>query len=429
MTVNELIDAHGPYLVLPQGIHLHASVERNGVSLHALRPIWTEPPIENRYLASGFHPSFHAPAGLLVSNADRSGPTVVAEDGTPIFHVAWREGAMEVGPWLWLHLIFVVIAVAFLVLGLWRSAMELVTNGRRWPGILLFGGALFSGRWLLLMWAPSTPIHRLPLFDPALYAASTAFPSLGDLLINAALLVAVAAFIQVALRGYAPGRSNALTMFVAWSLCLAHAAWITQLFIGLVNDSSVDLDLYHVQGLSGASAVALFSVALLFSSWVLLLATMLRTYMKDMTTLLWSGAVALAISIMLHHRYGIVDTLLFLWPVPLIIVLMAADRIPRFLQALIGVAMVAGISTHILTKYTGNREHRERAVLAERLAVREDPVVEVMFRELAPRLRAATELYGLLNGEQPCGPAELDQRIRQRYFSGYWERYDVRLFA
>lgn len=420
------------HLKLFNGLYIHASARDGNLEMHALRPIWSTPPMENRYMQSGFHHSLNAPQGLFAMLLGTEGPEVRDASDKTMFRVAWRDGALELGNWVWMRLTLASLAIAFCIAALWHWAMQCVIAGNRWSGILLFGGISLAFRLMYLYWAPESSLNRLLFFDPALYAASARFPSLGDLFINASLLALIAAFIRTALRRGTNSLIRPLHLATGFSISLIHAAWITHLFIGLVNDSSVDLDLYHVQELSSISALALLCVALLFGSWVLLTSAILEQVIPNtpLKIIGLTGGFVLGLSIVVHHLVGVYDTLLFLWPVPLFFVLLwGIDRTPGFGKVLLGVALVAGISAHVLTKYTRNREHRERQVLAERLAVREDPVVELMFRELAPRLRAADDLYGMLSGLSPCGSVELDQRVRQRFFNGYWERYDVRLFA
>ena len=50
----------------------------------------------------------------------------------------------------------------------------------------------------------------------------------------------------------------------------------------------------------------------------------------------------------------------------------------------------------------GQREHRERLVLADRLSVKEDPVVELLFRDVAPSLRVDTTIHRLVTSARPC---------------------------
>ncbi len=431
-TPHELRDDTAAHLELGEAVSLHAVFRTGEVEMHALQPLWSAPPIENRYLKHGFHPSFEAPAGLLAEPGPVTGPVVRDAKGAAMFRLGWRDGAMEVGDWIQVRFSLMIAAAMFLIAALWAACASVAQRKNAWVGTFLFAGGLLLFRAATLAWGPIAPFDRLPLFDPAIYAASMVFPSLGDLLFNAVLVVLACLFLNRAVRGSASMPSGWLKCLVAWVVVLLFAAWITRLFIGLVNDSSVELDLYHIQELSGFSMIALLSVALLFTSWLLLTQALLRSMLVASRPqhVIISGTAALAGAIALHHYAGIVDTVLFLWPVPLVALLVLALRGKSgFVQVVLGIGLLAGLCTHVLTKYMHNREQRERVVLAERLAVREDPVLEQLFRETAPDLRTDTAVYDLLMGTSPCDPQQLDGRIRQRYFSGYWERYDVRLFA
>ncbi len=241
------------------------------------------------------------------------------------------------------------------------------------------------------------------------------------------------AFLRNALRYLPPLPSPGWSPFSSLgslSPCSPHGSH--DLCIGLVNDSSIDLDLYHVQGIGAFGVAALFAIALLLGAWCLVASAVVdlvvpSTHMRPAVV---AASASLVISVVAHHWFGIVDTVLFLWPAPVFIVFaFARQRTFTFLYGVVVIGLLAGTSTHILTKYMHNREQRERVVLAERLAGREDPVVEQLFRETAPALRTDTAVYRLLMGPSVCLPGELEAIVRQRYFSGYWDRYDIRLFG
>lgn len=417
-------------LQLPDAVYQHAVVAIGTLHLHALGPVWTTPPIENHHIKRGFHPSLHTPAGLMAQPRVGSGPVLNDANGKLLVRLAWRDGALDVGPWIIAKLALLIAAAALILLALWGTFLHLASLGNPWTAAVGFTATLFGLRWAVLRSIPSAPFDRLPLFDPATYAASFAFPSLGDLVINAALLALTTTFLHKVLRN--TDNRSSFTATLLWSALLAFAAWVTNTIIGLVNDSSVDLDLYHVQSLNGASAAAIFSIALLFTAW-LLLADLSMKWLRKAPSL-WepwaTGAVVLVISVMLHHHFSIRDTVLYLWPVPLVLLLDHAGRREfRFVHAAIGLGCLAVVSTHILTKYTRDREQRERSVLAERLSVREDPVVELLFREVAPVLRTDRAIHDLITSAAPCSAGALDAAVRQVFFGGFWERYDVRVFA
>ncbi len=430
--LNELQKQSSTHLRLPDAVHLHATANSGHAQLHALRPIWLTPPIENRYLQRIFHPSLKAPQGLLAIPGAGKGSLLYDRAGEPMLGLFWREGAMELGTWLLVKLVLLILGVIAFMLGLWTWCMRMAREGRAWPSTLLFILLIVALRGAMLAWIPVAPFDRLPLFDPAVFASSFLFPSLGDLLINAALLLIMSLFLQRTVTVGPPMPRSGLLVFLSWCAVLGLAALVTKVHIVLVNDSSIHLDLYHVQGINSSSLLALLGMAIFLGAWLLITDALLRALVpgNGLKRMWLIGAAALALSIAVNHAMAVLDTALFLWPVPLILIIMRGmvSKL-RFIHVVLGLACCAMLSAHILSKRSSTREERERSVLAERLATREDPVVEQLFRDVSPALRRDRQMYALLASQGPCGEGELDRLVRQRFFTGYWERYDVRLFA
>jgi two-component system, NtrC family, nitrogen regulation sensor histidine kinase NtrY len=427
-----LADTARAQRILPNGIHQFVAVEKGPFRLMALTPVWLTPAIENRYLLRTFHPSWDAPSELSAQPVDASGPLIKDAAGAPLLRLAWRGDALDAGPWIILRLLLLIGSVGALIGAAWLFIPGLFERRGPWLNIALFLAFLLALRWSVLAFIPSAPFDRLPLFDPATYAASFAFPSLGDLVINAALITLAVLFVRRELGRRPQTPPHIAWIPLLWTALFITAAWVTDTIIGLVNDSRVDLDLYHVQSLNGSSAAAVSGIALLFIAWALLTETCVKALAR--TRPLWLpgviGIAALVASVFAHHQFGVRDTVLFLWPVPIIVLLIHIERDRfRFVHAIIGIGVLAALTAHVLTKYTRDREQRERLVLAERISVKEDPVVEVLFREVAPSLRSDTALHRIITSGRPCSAGDLDAAVRRIFFGGFWERYDVRVFA
>lgn len=432
LPTEDLLHYGGGSIRTASGTYLHCVVKHGQFSMHGLRPLWVTPPIENRYLSRGFHPSLKVPDGLLADHTAEQGPLVRDADGVPLFRLVWRNGALELGAWLVQKLILFLLAAACLLAAGWHLAMRAVRAGNAATGAISFVVGVVAFRAATLLWLPLAPLDRLPLFDPAVFAASFVFPSLGDLLINGMLMLLCGAFLQRAGAYMAPLPRGPVPALITWLVLFALAAWVTRVLIGLVNDSSIPLDLYHIQGLTGNSLLALLGISAFLGGWILLADGALAWLLPGKRTLklVLTGLAAIVVNVVVHHLAGVKDTALFLWPVPLLMIMVRARTSGlRFVHLVLGLACCALLVAHVLTRYTDQREERERSVLAERSATREDPVVEQLFRDISPALRRDRPVYAMLAGRDACGPGELDRLVRQRFFTGYWERYDVRLFA
>jgi hypothetical protein len=423
------------HMVLPDGIALHG-VFSNGSDedAHQLVRVWQTYPFQNTYLRPSFAVWTRAAPGLIAETGPGIGPVVRDADGAVMFRLAWAGEVRPFTPWDAVRMCLLLLAGALLVASCWSLAVLLGAHERSWTAVLAFTTAIVGLRWAGLAAYPIPPFDRLALFGPELYAASSWLPSLGDLLINAILLVVIARFAHVTLRGtrLPSGMLALMSGTILTGLLLWLAWWITDAFIGLVRDSSVDLDLFHLQDLNRYSALALLCIALLFLGWGLMVDVVARSLVPRhrIAAMIGMLCIATGISIVLHDLIGVVDLILVLWPLPLISTILHARRTRLdFFHALFTVMVLAFLSAHVLVKYDRGREERDRIVLAERLLTEDDPVVELLFRQTAPRLRHDAAVYALLSDTAPCDPAELDVRIRQPYFTGYWDRYDVRLHA
>lgn len=400
---------------------------------HATAEVYTAPPVSNRYLNAGFHPSLGVPRGVIAETTPGIGPVVRDAEGRVMFRLSWNTERLPFNAWDIARALLLILASITLLAAVWQAC---IIPARHNPalGILLFTAVLALLRWLSMRIYPVEPFDRLQLFGPQLYATSQWLPSLGDLLINGILLTVLARFIHVVVKPIkVEGPRAALaTGLLATALLLALARCITVLAIGLVEDSSIDLDLYHLDRVDIHSAIGLLCLALLFTTWLLLADAAARALSNVGLTrhALFTCALVVLGSLIAHHISGVYDLLLVLWPLPLlIIIVLGRRRAYRFGHAVVALITLSAISAHLLIKFTQHREQQERILIAERLITDQDPVVEQLFRSTAPRLRNDSAIYALLTDTLLCRPNELDARIRQEFFTGYWERYRVHLYA
>ena len=410
---------------------LRAETRVGTMIVRTARPVWIEPRVQNRYLSAAFHPSFHAPEGLIAVPRGRPGTEILLSDGSALLRVAWREGAMELGNWLWWRAALIIAsAIAFLG-ALWMACARVIDRGRRWQAALLFIATVIAFRWATIALGHTAPFDRWPLFDPSIYAAGWWFPSLGDILINAVLIVLSSAFLLRAVHEADRVNGPWAVVLVGGAL-LALAAWITRLIIGLVNDSTLDLDLFRIQDIGAYGMVSLLVAALLMGAWCLVAIAGMRVLAsaRSIARMAAPWIVAMAASTILHHLLGVRDTVLFLWPMAALILFLSGQKSGfGFLRGVLLLAVLSGTTTHVITRHMAQRERNERSAMAERLAMREDPYLDQLFREAAPAIRRDAAIYHLFTNGGYCDPQDLERLVRQPYFSGYWERYELRLFA
>jgi two-component system nitrogen regulation sensor histidine kinase NtrY len=411
-------------------VYLRTGALNKQGSLHALRLLWYQPPFENRYLRQHFHPSLDVAEGVEASLEPGLGPVVRDPHGDVLFRLQWVEEIPPPGTIAWMRLLAVFACMVMMLIALWTWLGAWVARGRRWSAIAMMLGLVAALRWWSLSTSPWPVFDGFELFAPNLLFASAMLPSLGDLLITVVLLVFVSAFIRSAsARAKAPAQPILATLFSLIALIL-FAAWINDVMIALVRDSRIPLDLFHAQSLDATSAVALFAIAFLLFAWVLLadaftrwLAPCTNGRALAIIALITFGGAHLA-----YHFLYIYDSVLVLWPLPLLVSLALMRRGgARFSNALVMVTSLALLTVHLLNRQTFKRIERDREALAESASTREDPMIEWLFREARTSIAQDAEARVLLNDTADITAADIDTRIRQHFFQGTWNNYDVRL--
>ena len=256
------------HVVASDGCYLtHVSLNGQRTTLAAQR-IWYNPPFENRYLRKGFNETLNTPLALEAAFGAGVGTVVRDANQRVMFRVQWGDGE-QTGS-LWARILLLLVALACLLRFLWSAACMLAEKQGAWFSLVLLIVVLFALRWLSLLIGISDLIGDMPLFNPALYAASFLLPSLGDLLVDVLLLLFLAGYAHRVLRAAPAPQRWWVAIALSGLALVAFSAWINDTLIGLVYDSSVDLDLFHLQSFDRYSVTALIAVALLLAAWSVL---------------------------------------------------------------------------------------------------------------------------------------------------------------
>lgn len=421
-----LLHARGSHLVLPDGIYLHAFATRGTTSVHALQRVWFRPPFENTYLHDHFDPGFTLDKGIVAEPGPGMGSVVRAADGQVMFRLQWQDDSPLPGKRSLVSILcaFAAIACAVAALGMVASALP----GTAAP-LLLFLSVLLGARLATLAHGSFDALTSFPLFDPSLFASSLFMPSLGDLLINVAVLLCASLFIRRILRRTAAPGLPWLWAVAATLVLFATASATGAVMIALVHDGNVSLNLFRVQDLNGYSMAALFAIGLLLVAWCILADAFIRLAVGAVSParLLVLVAVAASGLALANHLAGNYDLVLAGWPVPVLLLLYHVRQQPGTIPFLVLIATLALFTAHVLNRQTIKRTELDRDTLAENATTREDPVVELLFGEASREIGRDVTLARWAQASSPCTSVDLDRLVRQPFFSGYWDRYDLRI--
>lgn len=416
--------------------------DNTGRTFVGLLLIKNEYPYENQYLVNSFANGFRMPPETEIQLGQPTATNSVhASDGSYLFSLVFKQqgntglSVLQIV----LNILLTVTGVVFLVSFLRRETASL-QMGTRWP-LVIFIGSLIMLRFLTILIHYPASFYDLPLFSPLHYGDAGSFwnANLGDFLINVVLFFYISMHINAHLKKnpvkFTGTKAQKITIATLLLCIPAVVAWgINSAISGLVQNSDISFQVNNLFSLSEYSFTGIFMIALMLASFFLLAEGLLRVIeagLKKRSERLVPLLISSALVVGIHHLFGSVDGLAILWPGAVIFVLILRNTESEtetfsFSIIVFLVLLFSFYTTHMLLKQSMHKEHDSRVVFAEKLAAEQDPIAELLYSELCGKISTDTTLIKLTQGGTQDFPM-FEKTIRQQYFSGYWDKYDVKV--
>ena len=393
--------------------------------------------ISNRYLREGNgHALLQDLEVQVQASWQRSAnASIIREvDGQTLFAVQWLQGSSNTGYSLPLAMLAVgglLYLVGWLALAYywWRAGRVLVA-------ILALALPLTALRLALLQLGLPYALLELPLFDPRVYAVAGWAPSLGDLLLNAMLLLVLAACVWVLSKRYRWATRAQAGNRRAWGVGLGLVFGL--LVLGLhsyyrvaFSSGQLNLDITQSIQVSGFRFILGLAVVLHTAAFVVM--------MLLLTQLLGPGRR------LPHNRLvaaGVVATAALLlavslplgWPVMSVLalgiaylaLLRAAGPAPmsRPYQLLLLLGLSAATGALALYEQFDQQLLLDKQRLANNLLVDNDLQGEFLLGGRIRQLAADPSIAQLLSA-QPVRADALRRRISRQYLRDYFDKYEA----
>jgi signal transduction histidine kinase len=398
---------------------------------------------QNQYLVNSFQKDFQLPPETEVVNAPTSANSVYSSDKSYLFSLNFKStGPPETPQWItWLNILLNVLGFLFVLLFLQSESDALSGSIGKTGSLLLFISSVVLLRFLTIKIRFPETFYDLPLFGPKFYGDAESFwhSNLGDFLINAFLLLFLAFQITKYLKqiSFSPKTVAWKKILTASLLFLIPAlgAWsINGMISGLVQNSEISFNVNNIFDLTAYSYLGFFLIALLLASFFVIADRSVRMIqlLIEKTSLRWSIFIAAGLlHIGILHLLGVVDLIAVVWPFAIFLLLMAwrrnaQDATYSFSLIVFLVFVFSFYGTHMLIMQGSHKEHDSRILFAEKLAQEEDPIAEIQFSEFEAKLAHDTIL--IAKTQAPTQDFNgFENRVKQQYFSGYWDKYDVKV--
>ncbi len=407
-------------------------------SLISLILIRSDYPYENKVLEEGFQKKFNLSenVNLIVPGNEDNNP-VYNKDGELIFSLdytmAKKDNKYKAGICLGFYLLCFFLFLTFL-----RNFLHKTRKEDKNPVFFFIVLIIIVFYSVIQYFRFPDIVFNLELFSPQKFARSSFLPSLGNLLIITVLgfFIIYNFYLEVffnkdQLHKYKIYRYSIFFITGILSLFLFYIN--TFIFRSLIFDSSISFETYKVLEISAYTFIGFLILALVFSSWAILLdkvfGILLRLNYRNEAMIF-----LITINILAFLVYLIPGTDIFPENVGffiLISVILYYFKIIRTSQYRISTFLVFILLFTLYTviqvlRYTELKATANMKIMAVNLSSEHDPVAELLFVDISDKIRSDTELQTLLFAPYIDFKA-IYTEIHRKYFSGYWDKYDLQI--
>ncbi|GAB4131948.1 MAG: HAMP domain-containing sensor histidine kinase [Bacteroidia bacterium] len=399
---------------------------------------------QNQYLVNDFWKAFRLPPETTIEiGTPQAANSIHAADGSYLFTLVFKqEGAEESSAFsFWLNVFLNIAGFIFVLLFLRQESLSIIPlTGKIYPHIIFVASVILLRYLTILIHFPET-FYNSGLFSPIRYGDAESFwnSNLGDFFINALLLFYLSVYITSVIRKEHFRFRITEKYHVLFSALLislpALCSWsINHMITGLVRNSDIAFNINNIFTLDLYSYIGLTLIGILLATFFIVTDRLLKLLLDSgisLKNILIAFIISGVLYTIIHHLSGSVDLIVILWPyiVMLLLIIWSGKwNEHNYSFSLIVLLMFAFsfYSTHMLMRQGTHKEHESRQRFAEKLAAEQDPVAEHLFTEVEQKIIYDTLLLNDIQAPLPDYSA-FEKRIQQYYFSGYWDKYDVRV--
>lgn len=422
----------------------------------------TEYPIKNKYLSNYFQDDFSLPEDAIISpvlsNSHYSsmgkdtmdlkgkeknfvavtGDLIKTIDRKELFYIKWTD-IKESSSLIRLLITILNISGFLFLIVFFREETKKISSaiGNNYA-VLLFIFSLIGLRVIALLLQYPQAFYNMPLFSPESYATSFLFPSLGDFIINAILIFYISYYlrIQISLDFLKEMKrvEKRRLFYILLFFLLSFSLMGEYLLKGLIEDSSISFNVNNLLELSAYSYAALVSIGLLmFAFFFICDFVALIFFREDFSLRHLIPAFAIAsvpfIFFLFWFDYAILPVIWAALIFALIFFIYSKRSGEyRFASIVIIISIFSLMAANSLIKYISQKEQTHRKVLAEKLAIEDDPIAEILYSELEHKLLDDSIYSGIQSSLINYDKEKFDNQLREKFFSGYLSRFDVKSY-
>lgn len=441
LQVNEIISDSREELINPgNGWFVVTSLKADdSLTLMGLIQIKHDYVFENEFLVNDFHPDFRMFSGVELGFTPDGDNIISNQDGEFLFSLSYPGKPVVSNTFSAVACFLYSTAIIIFFLFLFKSFTILkfrsIAAKNLWFAAVIVLVILL--RYLMLESGYPQLYKTLSLFQPQHYAKSSRFPSLGDFLINAALIlfITICFFVHFSLldKTTNPCRTKSIGWVIVLSLFLvAFMLVFHSLFTGLIFNSNIQLEVYNLFYLNQFSFIAYLIIAILLASLVLFTdkVVFLASTLVELKSfvLIISGSLIAGILIFntTGNKINIYALLFFISIIISIVGIRYFKYRYTYSYQLFLVLLISIFSLAFITNNSREKEKNIRQVLVVNLATERDPIAEFLLEEIINDLASDSIIVDMFSSIQH-NDYELFDYLEVNYFNGYFRKYELQI--
>ena len=410
--------------------------QKNNVSgdytLIALIAVKPEYDFENRYLNNNFSSWLQLPENSkLVTPINFLPHAVKSKYGPPLFEVYRADGLYKSKP---INGYASFLAVLAFILFLWAIYLFLKSSISNEIGFLISSaGICFLIRTGMIFFKIPNVFYNTRLYDTKLFADASSFyfSYLGDVLINSAILFLLSFIVyKIDFKIKTEQKlKNIIATFIVIAFIVAFSIQIRLIIYSLVNNSTISYNINELFSFSAYSLIGLLSVGLLIFAFYLLLEKLIITllqlnFVTPFITLLSSVLILSVVALCYFKQSSFIE---YFWPILLVLISYLLRKFKASYN-FINVGLIVLVTTFIVSslfrKYEQVNKRQTYEAISLGLTDRQDVIAENEFNKISAAIKKDAQLKNLLS-LLPLSSEQIEQSLRQRNFTGYFERYEI----
>jgi len=424
--INDFSDTNGVVL-LKDGFYQYLKKQRNHQTFLGLILIKSEYAIQNNYLKRGVHPSFGITDDVEISIDDVAKGTVIKDlNGTRLFSMQISPKNYKSSDWLSIIIYF--LGVVLLVLFVYRYVKQ-NKKLKKYASLISIIGVLIFYLISTVFAIPSEIFHQ-KIFSPTIFAHSLLLPSLGHFLMVSFTIMGLTVLWVKRVRE----KNNNVLLKAILSMCAVAILNLvfTNWFAGLINNSNINFDINNLLDLTAYSFIGILIVIVLYTCLTVLLNSIINNYANStkfkknqLLTLFWFISL---LAVLIGHLAFDVDWKIASWMLVAILILSLSKTIKtQFFQSILLILLIAATITVGFVKLTKQKEVLNQEFLLKKLAKEADPVTEYLFNDIKTKIESDTLIVNQVKNYWD-NKDDIDSYVIEKYFTGYWNKYDVFVF-